>query len=150
METPLIPGSIVSKRINEARDVHEWEFDNGVKIWLKDTDFDENVLFWRGISSGGYSLIEDEDLHSAQCLNGLMTLANVANHTADDINRLMNAVPGRLNMRWNTSRKYCVRQNFKRGHVTGIGFVVAAQSGFNVHRTDGRKSPQVIVYPLVQ
>ena len=104
LDTPLTPGSIVSKRVNEKRDVHEWVFDNGVKIWLKDTDFDENVLFWRGVSHGGYSLVEDEDLNSAQCLNGLMTLANVGNHTTDDINRLMNAVPGRLNMRWTTNR----------------------------------------------
>ena len=51
-----------------------------------------------------FSLIEDRDLDSAQCLTGLMTLANVGNHTTDDVNRLMNAVPGRLNMRWTDHR----------------------------------------------
>ena len=86
-----------------------------------------------------------------QCLNGLMTLRNVANHTADDINRLMNAARGRLNMRWNTSRNIVSGKTSREAMLPALNLAVAAQlRGFNVHRTDGRKSPQVIVYPLVQ
>ena len=38
LPAPLPKSSIISERINEDLDIHEWIFENGVKVWLKQTD----------------------------------------------------------------------------------------------------------------
>ncbi len=108
-------GEIISESVNPEMGVHEWVFSNGVKVWLKNTEFEENLIRWNGWSPGGYSLIEDEDLHSATCLNSMMALSNVGPHTTDDINRLMNAVPGTFRYLFSQNAQQLSGQSTREG-----------------------------------
>jgi len=103
LSEPLPSGEVITERIHEELEIREWVFSNGVRIWLKQTDFDEDMIQWTGLKEGGYSLIEDASLYSAKCLSSAMKLAGVGPHSLDDLSRLMDAVPGIF--RWKLSEK---------------------------------------------
>jgi zinc protease len=100
---PLPSGEVITERIHEELEIREWVFSNGVRIWLKQTDFDEDMIQWTGLKEGGYSLMEDESLYSTKCLSSAMKLAGAGPHTLDDLSRLMDAVPGTF--RWKLSEQ---------------------------------------------
>ena len=61
----LQPGSIVSETNIEVIKVTELILDNGIKVWLKKTDFKNDEILFRAISKGGASLYKEEELASA-------------------------------------------------------------------------------------
>ena len=94
LPTPLPSAHLISERVNESLEIREWIFENGVKVWLKQTDFDENMVGWSGYQEGGYSNIDDVDLYSAKTLTTVMQFTGAGLHTLDDISRLTDSVPG--------------------------------------------------------
>ena len=71
----------------------EWRLSNGVRVILKPTDFDEDVILFRAFSPGGISLAADEDLVPAR--TALRILAN-AGLGSLDANQLRQAMTGKV------------------------------------------------------
>ena len=118
---PVIPGKVVEERLNEELEIREWIFDNGVQVWLKRTDFDEDMIRWSGFADGGYSLVEDQELFSAECLSLLLQLAGAGVHSRDDLSRLIDSVPG--SFRWSIDADFAQVE----GHATTEGFLPTMQ-----------------------
>ncbi|MDC7219615.1 MAG: insulinase family protein [Spirochaetales bacterium] len=58
-------GSIINKEYEADLDLHIWTLSNGLKVYLKKTDFKEKEILFKALSPGGASLIPDSDLISA-------------------------------------------------------------------------------------
>ena len=112
---PLPKSKLVSERINEELEIREWVFENGVKVWLKETDFDENMIGWAGYQEGGHSLMEDSAIYSAKSMTGVLQFSGAGPHSLDDISRLTDSVPGRF--RWSVSenRSQVMGQSTREG-----------------------------------
>ncbi len=65
LQKKLIPGSIVSEREVDTLGIQELVLNNGVKIVLKPTDFQNNEILMTSFSPGGHSLFTDEKYPSA-------------------------------------------------------------------------------------
>ena len=61
----LKKGTIVSENIIKAIDVTEITLNNGIKVWLKKTDFKNDEILFKAVSKGGACLYEETDLASA-------------------------------------------------------------------------------------
>jgi zinc protease len=81
MEEKPAGGKIVSTNSKPFGYI-EWTLSNGLKVRFKDTDYEEDDIFFYGYSPGGYSLVNDEDLPSAQFA------ANNLNSGVGDLNAL--------------------------------------------------------------
>jgi zinc protease len=60
----LQKGEIVSENILPEVDVTEIVLSNGIKVWLKKTDFKNDEIIFRAVSKGGLSLYDEADLAS--------------------------------------------------------------------------------------
>ncbi len=75
--TPLFtqidkPGTIVKEKRNKKFDFTELTLSNGVKVFLKSTNFKNNAISFYGFSKGGSSLLNDAQAFSAVYLNDLI------------------------------------------------------------------------------
>ena len=59
------PGSVINKKYSEDLDLHTWTLSNGMKVYLKQTDFKDNEILFKAVSPGGASLVPDSDVISA-------------------------------------------------------------------------------------
>jgi len=59
-----VPGTIVSSSKNEKLDLTEWKLSNGARVILKKTDFKNDEILFSAFSSGGSSLVEDNEFLS--------------------------------------------------------------------------------------
>ncbi len=59
------PGSVISKAYREDLDLHIWTLSNGLRVYLKKTDFKDREILFKGVSPGGASLVPEGDLISA-------------------------------------------------------------------------------------
>ena len=60
----LQKGEIVTKKMIPEVDVTEVTLSNGIKVWLKKTDFKNDEILFSAISKGGMSLYDETDLAS--------------------------------------------------------------------------------------
>jgi zinc protease len=75
------PGAIVEEIEHGQVGITEWRLDNGVRVFLKPTDFKDDELRFQATSPGGYSLIPDSLLVSASfgpVLAGVSGLGNMS------------------------------------------------------------------------
>ncbi len=61
IENPPTASAVVSEEYLEPIGVTKWTLGNGIKVILKPTDFKNDEVRFNGFSSGGTSLIPDED-----------------------------------------------------------------------------------------
>ena len=65
-DAPLVamvpqPAAIVEEEVIEELEVQSWKLANGVRVYLKSTDFKDDEILFRSWSPGGSSLSSDED-----------------------------------------------------------------------------------------
>lgn len=66
------PGKIIKTEKNAGPLGYTiWTLSNGVKVWFKDTKYEEAKVYIYGFKPGGYSLVPDEDLPSAIAYNNV-------------------------------------------------------------------------------
>ena len=74
LETIPTPGSIVDEEHLESIDAQKWTLSNGITVIAKQTDFRNDEVVFRAFSSGGHSLVANENhvsaLHAAQLIAG--------------------------------------------------------------------------------
>ncbi len=70
MERPSSKGKIINKKEIPELGAKQYEFENGIKIITKKTDFEVNRLNLSFESKGGLNLVDDQDIPSANvCVN---------------------------------------------------------------------------------
>jgi zinc protease len=82
LERPLVetqprPSIIVKERTVDEIGVTEWKLRNGIEVVLKPTDFQNDQILISGRSSGGHSLVSDEDYVSASFAPTLLAVGGL-------------------------------------------------------------------------
>ncbi len=83
------PGKIVKETENKDLEVTEWQLENGVKVILKPTDFKEDEVLMSAYSPGGYSLVDDEEIPSAQMVSAIAMMSGVGNHSKVELDKML-------------------------------------------------------------
>ncbi len=84
-----IPSAVVAEMEHAAVGVTEWRLGNGVRVFLKPTDFREDEIVMRAFSPGGLSLASDEDYLSASVAADLAGVSGVGTFSAVDLRRVL-------------------------------------------------------------
>ena len=72
------PGSIVSEKAFGENGFTEWVLSNGMKVYVRKTDFSADVVTMRMKAAGGLSLYPDEDVPNFSLISSAITDAGVA------------------------------------------------------------------------
>lgn len=83
------PGSILSKEHVEAVDVFELVLSNGVKVFVKPTDFKNDEIVFSARGEGGLSLFGDEDHYSASYAGVLVNVMGIGDFTPSDLRKIL-------------------------------------------------------------
>ncbi len=92
METLPTAGSIVSEKTNDTLGVIELDLSNGVKVFLKPTDFKNDQIVMTTWSPGGTSLASDDDYQSASNAASIVNEGGIADY---DVTTLQKALAGK-------------------------------------------------------
>ena len=85
------PGSVTEKEYLEALDLHLWTLSNGMKVYLKQTDFKDNEILFRAISPGGASLVPDDDLISSALASTAVTESGLGHMTSVELEQFLSS-----------------------------------------------------------
>ncbi len=83
------PGEIVSEGSEEAGDYHYFTFDNGAKIYYKQTDFKNDEVLFSAMSPGGASLVPTEEYHAALMAPSFVAASGLGEHTPSEIRKIL-------------------------------------------------------------
>jgi zinc protease len=89
MPTPPKAGSIVSETVNPKIGATELTLSNGVKVVLKPTDFNNDQVILGGLRYGGWSLLPDSDVFTAQYASSIVGQMGVLNYTPNDLVKVL-------------------------------------------------------------
>lgn len=82
-------GSIVEERYHDSVDVTEWTLSNGIKVFLKPTDFKSDQVMLSAFSPGGHSLVNDEFIVPAQNAGRVISSSGMGKYSAQDLSKKM-------------------------------------------------------------
>jgi zinc protease len=83
------PAKIVNEKEYPELGVTEWQLENGVKVFLKPTDFKNDEILFQGFSAGGTSVVPDEDYIPAITASPLVQLSGVGNFNYIELQKLL-------------------------------------------------------------
>ncbi len=83
------PGTITSTENIKELDVTVWTLSNGMKMYLKKTDFKNDEIMVSGYSWGGTSLAPDNIYHSAENASSIVARGGLGKNDADAIERIL-------------------------------------------------------------
>lgn len=79
------PGKVVSKKVNQKFGTTLLTLSNGVKVWIKKTDFKADEIRMDAFSFGGNSLFEDKDFINYKFINDVVEVGGLGNFSATDL-----------------------------------------------------------------
>ena len=79
------PGKVVKETKDKANGMTVLTLSNGVKVWMKPTNFKNDEVYVAAYSKGGNSLVSDFDYYSALYAGTLLGESGIANLTKDDM-----------------------------------------------------------------
>lgn len=82
-------GAIVSERLIADANVVELNFANGIKVWLKKTDFKNDQVLFSGFRFGGNSLYGDSDAQNAQYSAAIVSQMGVGQFAPTDLRKIL-------------------------------------------------------------
>jgi len=82
-------GNVVKQSVNDTFQTTEWELANGVKVIVRPTDFKEDEVLLSAYSPGGFSLVPDSDVPSAQLVTSMAILGGVGNFSKVDLDKML-------------------------------------------------------------
>ncbi len=91
-QTPAA-GSIAKETVHDELDITEWELSNGIRVFLKTTDFKNDQVLMNAFSPGGHSLVPDEDFVSASMAVNVVAQSGLA---AFDLIQLNKKLAGKI------------------------------------------------------
>ena len=105
LETVPEAGTITARRaIPDGLGAEEWTLSNGMKVWVKKTDFQKDQVRFELYSPGGSALVSDEDYYSAASATSISAYSGLGNHDASQLRRLLTGK--RLSVSANIAQKY--------------------------------------------
>ena len=81
------PGGIITKKEFEDLGLTEWTLSNGVRVYLKPTDFKNDEVLFQGFSPGGNSLVPDSEYVPAATSTALIQLSGAGNFNYIDLQK---------------------------------------------------------------
>ncbi len=82
-------GSAVVATREFTEDIVEWELANGIRVALKPTDFRDGQIVFRGVSTGGTSLVSDEEWIPASSATALIRGGGLGPFSTPDLRRVL-------------------------------------------------------------
>jgi len=82
------PGSIVAEKAYK-HDFKEWTLSNGMKVYVKKTDYSADAVSMRMQADGGTSVFGDEDIPNFSFINSAITDAGVGQFNATNLRRML-------------------------------------------------------------
>lgn len=82
-------GKIVSENTNAIYGTTELTLSNGVKVYIKKTDFKADEIQMKGVSLGGTSLFPDNDKLEMSYLNSVMQAGGLGNFSKVDLTKML-------------------------------------------------------------
>lgn len=91
-EEPLIQreplaGRIVKETVLPKWNVKLWILSNGIKVYLKKTDFEKEQVYIRGQGGGGTSVFGTSDVPDVRLMNQVMNITGVGNFTVSELKK---------------------------------------------------------------
>ena len=83
------PGAITAELYHEKTDITELDLDNGVKVFLKPTEFKNDQIVMTSYSPGGHSLASDESFHSASNAASIIGLSGLGDYSNIELQKMM-------------------------------------------------------------
>jgi len=102
IEKDPVPGKIIKTSTNPVLGTTEWELSNGMKLIFKPTDIKEDELIIKGYSSGGQSLLKDDEVISAGMIGQVVDQMGIGSFSRTDLNKLL--AGKRVNISLNITR----------------------------------------------
>lgn len=89
IENLPVPGRISSTNFIEAIGLHEIVLSNGVKVYIKSTDFKNDEIVFSGTGKGGISVFGDEDHYSASYAGVMVSIMGVGDFSPSDLRKIL-------------------------------------------------------------
>ncbi len=89
VESPPPPGRIVRRDSFAEVGVTEWTLSNGVRVYLKPTDFKDDQLLFRAFSPGGTSLAPDSIFVSARTASSVVLAGGVGRFSSTELEKAL-------------------------------------------------------------
>jgi zinc protease len=83
------PGKISSTNFIESIDLHEIVLSNGLKVYVKSTDFKNDEIVFSGTGKGGVSVYGDEDHYSASYAGVMVSIMGVGDFSPSDLRKIL-------------------------------------------------------------
>jgi zinc protease len=80
-------GRVVSEKRTDALNLTEWTLSNGIKVFVKPTDFTADQIVMTGWSPGGASLVADKDVFQASLTTTVIERGGVGDYSVIDLNK---------------------------------------------------------------
>ena len=89
---PPAPGAIVAETLIEPLGITVWTLQNGSRVFLKPTDFQEDQIVFSAWAQGGTSVASDDDWHSAVSATQIVQASGVGSFSALDLSKRLAGV----------------------------------------------------------
>ena len=89
LESIPAAGSITEEQQIESIDAVRWTLSNGITVFAKQTDFNNDQILFRSFSPGGNSLVSDEDYVSAVHAAALVAGSGAGEHDLVTLDKLL-------------------------------------------------------------
>jgi zinc protease len=94
LDEPLLdkipmPSEIIKESYNEKLELTEWQLANGIKIYLKPTDFKNDQIMLTSTSPGGLSLIPDSLIVAAQTATTVIQQGGIGKFSDTQLKKLL-------------------------------------------------------------
>lgn len=99
VNTPLLAqkptaGKVIAEKKLDSIGTTEWTLSNGIKVWLKPTDFKNDQVIFSSFGKGGTSLADPNDFQSAD-FSGLIPASGLAGFNPTQLDKLLAGNTGR-------------------------------------------------------
>ncbi|PKN14875.1 MAG: hypothetical protein CVU67_03400, partial [Deltaproteobacteria bacterium HGW-Deltaproteobacteria-24] len=74
---------------NKVLGTTEWTLSNGIKVVIKPTDFKEDEVLLSAYSPGGFSLVADNDVPTAQFTSSIAMMSGVSNFSKVELDKML-------------------------------------------------------------
>lgn len=89
-------GSVVSERYHEAVETHEFTLSNGMRLFVRSTDFSEDEVLVSAYSPGGLALVADRDVAAARLVAPVMEQSGLGGLDAGALERMLSGRSAQL------------------------------------------------------
>lgn len=93
-DEPLVPrepvaGKVKKEAYDKTFDATVWMLSNGARVVVKKTDFKEDQILMQGVSFGGNSLIDNDEIINILAMNDVLGVNGLGNYSKTDLPKVL-------------------------------------------------------------